>query len=64
MAAPEADEAIAASAAADPKESVGFQKVFEDHIQGGGRSNDRGYVNDNDVVVIRNGSNGSIEEAT
>ena len=49
---PEATEAVVASAAANPKEYVGFNKAFNDHIRGGCGSDKRGGVNANDVVVI------------
>ena len=52
VASPEATEAVVASAAANPKEYVGFKKAFNDHIRGGCGSDNRGSVNSNDVVVI------------
>ena len=45
-------------------ESIGFKNALEDHIRGGCRSEDREDVNGSDIVVIGNGDNGSINEAT
>ena len=63
-AAPAAAKAVAASAAEDSKESIGFEKVFEYHIWVGGGSDDREDVSGNDVIVVRNGGNSNIKEAT